>query len=134
MSNKNHRFSIRHDGAFMADIEGWRSKQRPIPSRAEAMRLLVYRGLAVEDYLGVVLRQSANSLAEAGVIGPEAKPEIYERFQRFIVSNLDLAARLRRFPKEAQDPNLPSVLREIFSTQEMPDLETPACKTQSDSH
>lgn len=38
-------FQIRTDAGFVERIDEWRSTQRPIPSRAEAIRLLIARGL-----------------------------------------------------------------------------------------
>ena len=36
------------DGEFVAQLDNWRAQQRPIATRAEALRMLVNRGLAAE--------------------------------------------------------------------------------------
>ena len=35
---------------LLAEVEEWRSKQRPIPNKSEAARLLIERGLAAERH------------------------------------------------------------------------------------
>jgi hypothetical protein len=43
---KIHRFEMRADKAFLDALNNWRRKQPVIPSRAEAIRLLVEQALA----------------------------------------------------------------------------------------
>lgn len=40
-----NRLQIRYDDAWLARIETWRSKQRPIPNLSESIRTLVDMGL-----------------------------------------------------------------------------------------
>ena len=42
------RFEMRASKSWIDLVEEWRSKQRPVPSRAEAIRRLVEKGLASE--------------------------------------------------------------------------------------
>ena len=35
---------------LLAEVEEWRSKQRPIPNKSEAARMLIERGLAAEKW------------------------------------------------------------------------------------
>lgn len=44
---KDDRIGMRTDSEFVSEVDEWRGKQRPIPSRAEAIRLLVRLGLRV---------------------------------------------------------------------------------------
>jgi hypothetical protein len=41
-------FHMRVDEDFFVPIDAWRAKQRPIPSRSEAIRLLIDKALAAE--------------------------------------------------------------------------------------
>jgi hypothetical protein len=42
---KNHPFQMRVSADWLATIDDWRRKQPDIPSRAEAIRRLVEKGL-----------------------------------------------------------------------------------------
>jgi len=45
---KNHPFQMRVSPEWLAKIDDWRASQRPVPSRAEAIRRLVEKGLSRE--------------------------------------------------------------------------------------
>jgi len=44
--NKTERFEMRIDQGVLDAVDGWRSKQEDVPSRAEAMRRLIDAGIA----------------------------------------------------------------------------------------
>jgi hypothetical protein len=48
MERKSIRFEVRLQPDLGDEIDDWRRKQRDIPSRAEAARRLIERGLEVE--------------------------------------------------------------------------------------
>ena len=43
-----HRWLIAVDDAMAERVDGWRSKQRPIPNRSEAVRQLMEKALEAE--------------------------------------------------------------------------------------
>jgi hypothetical protein len=47
-STPDNRLQIRYTDAWLARIEDWRSKQRPIPNISESIRQLVIKGLEKE--------------------------------------------------------------------------------------
>ena len=113
-------FNFRYDDAFMAVIEDWRAQQRPVPSKAEAIRRLVLRGAALDNYLALILENSITDLVSAGYVAKK-DPEIYKRFQQVVVDSLDQAARvdLQRAQDQKETPKTP-----VRALQESP--ETPA--------
>ncbi|MCI4590820.1 hypothetical protein MOK15_14275 [Sphingobium sp. BYY-5] len=46
--DKNHPFQMRVSAEWLAIIDDWRRKQQDIPSRAEAIRQLVNKGLEAD--------------------------------------------------------------------------------------
>jgi hypothetical protein len=46
----NKRFEMRVMPEWLAHIDAWRRRQPDLPSRAEAVRLLVARGLGVNSF------------------------------------------------------------------------------------
>lgn len=46
--DRDMRFQMRIDSAFLSAIDNWRGSQRPIPPRAEAIRQLVEKGIQSE--------------------------------------------------------------------------------------
>lgn len=58
---KSERFELRLDEDILARIDGWRSKQEDIPTRAEAMRRLMDTGLA-RSSPEVIMFRSADKL------------------------------------------------------------------------
>ncbi len=46
MVGKSERFEMRMDEETLARVDGWRREQEDVPSRAEAMRRLIERGLS----------------------------------------------------------------------------------------
>jgi hypothetical protein len=44
----DNRLQIRYDDAWLARVEDWRAKQRPIPSLSEAIRTLTDMGIETE--------------------------------------------------------------------------------------
>jgi hypothetical protein len=48
MNGKSKRFEMVADPAFWTRIDRWRGAQSPIPSRAEAVRILCERALDAE--------------------------------------------------------------------------------------
>lgn len=46
---KDDRFAMRVDGAFVSRLDEWRGARRPIPTRAEAVRHLIEKGLEAES-------------------------------------------------------------------------------------
>jgi len=89
----SERFEMRCNPALTDAIDQWRGAQRPIPSRAEAIRLLVARAIGAENLLGLVLLESARELIAANQIGPETSLETYERWAHVIRQSLDRVAR-----------------------------------------
>lgn len=57
MQARTERFELRADESFFDRIDGWRAAQSDIPSRAEAMRRLIEKGLVDK---GVAERPRAN--------------------------------------------------------------------------
>lgn len=99
---KTRRFNFRCEDSFLAEIDDWRAKQRPVPSQSEAIRLLARRGAALENYLAVILKNSLRDLISAGVFSDPAEPEIYTRFQSVVAQSLDHAARLHQLDRETR--------------------------------
>lgn len=99
MSEKVSRFNFRHDLPFMEAVDNWRAAQRPIVTRAEAIRRLALRGIAAEKYLATILENSLERLWAGGIFGPGADRHNFERFQQFAIQGLDAAVGLR-FPKD----------------------------------
>lgn len=46
--NKDKAFQMRVSEAFLRKVDDWRVKLRPVPSRAEAIRMLVDLGVTVK--------------------------------------------------------------------------------------
>lgn len=99
MSEKPGRFNFRHDPSFMDAVDNWRASQRPIVTRAEAIRRLALRGIAAEKYLAIILENSLERLWAGGILGPSADRHNFQRFQEFAIQGLDAAVGLR-FPKD----------------------------------
>ena len=93
-------FNFRYDDAFMEVIEEWRAQQRPVLSKAEAIRRLAMRGAALDNYLALILEKTITDLSSAGYV-LKKDPETYERFQQVVIDSLDQAARLDL--QQAQD-------------------------------
>lgn len=55
MQAKTERFEMRLDQETLESVDGWRRNQRDLPSRAEAIRRLVERGLSPSEKNGVQL-------------------------------------------------------------------------------
>jgi metal-responsive CopG/Arc/MetJ family transcriptional regulator len=53
------RINVTASEALVQRVEEWRAKQRPIPNRAEAVRILIERALKAEE-------QSQGARSEAG--------------------------------------------------------------------
>jgi hypothetical protein len=51
MADHDKQFQMRVSDAFLESIDDWRRGQSPIPSRAEAIRYLVSRGIVYEHDL-----------------------------------------------------------------------------------
>jgi hypothetical protein len=49
MDDKAERFEMRVTSAFLRAVDNWRRKQEDLPSRAEAIRRLVERGLSSKE-------------------------------------------------------------------------------------
>jgi|GEM_PF-2304499 len=91
---KTQRFNMRCDSDFLAEIDDWRRKQHPIPSRSEAIRILTLRSSALDRYLAPILKSSMNDLISVGAVNADADLEIYKRFQNVVLKAADLAASL----------------------------------------
>lgn len=111
MAGKGHRFELRCSAAFLVRVEEWRSAQRPIPSRSEAIRRLAERGAALDPYLPSILKESTGALLSAGVISPKSGPETYARWSEALIQSLDHVARgavTAPAPGAAQETPAPS--------------------------
>lgn len=86
------RFELRCDDAFLAAIDDWRGRQRPILSQAAAIRLLALRGAAADQFLEVVLRETDAALSRMTDHDAEIIAEKYERWKDVVVQSLDHAA------------------------------------------
>ena len=49
MSDLPDRFTMRVDRGFMRALDEWRARQRPIPSRSEALRRLAIRAIRANN-------------------------------------------------------------------------------------
>ena len=49
MQPKTERFEMRLDPGTLEKVDGWRSRQGDLPSRAEAVRRLMETGLTAEE-------------------------------------------------------------------------------------
>ena len=58
MQAKTERFEMRLDQETLDRVDGWRAAQDDMPSRAEAMRRLVERGLGISGREGLHFRES----------------------------------------------------------------------------
>ncbi len=112
-------FNFRYDDAFMAVIEEWRAQQRPVPSKAEAIRRLVLRGAALDNYLALILENSISDLVSAGY-GATKNPEIYKRFQQVVIDSLDQAARVDLQQAQDLDADRKNPVRALQESPETP--------------
>ncbi len=112
-------FNFRYDDAFMAVIEDWRAQQRPVPSKAEAIRRLVSRGAALDNYLELILEKSITDLVSRGYVAKK-DPETYRRLKQVVMDSLDQAARVdlqRAQDHQKETPKTPvRALRESLET------------------
>lgn len=92
--NKDKVLVLRHDEDFLDAIEDWRSQQRPMPSRSEAVRSLTMRAIAAENYLAVILEKLLEPLASGGLLSEEGDKSIYPRIQEYVLENIKFASHL----------------------------------------
>ncbi len=112
MGKLSDRFEMRCNRTLTDAIDKWRSGQRPIPSRAEAIRMLVSRAIITENLLGLILFESGRELSAANRIGPETSLEIYERWAQVIRQSLD---RIGREQSSSSDPHDGGALRHFLT-------------------
>ena len=122
-------FNFRYDDAFMAVIEDWRAQQRPVPSKAEAIRRLVSRGAALDNYLELILENSITDLVSRGYV-VKKDPETYKRLKQVVIDSLDQAARvdLQQAQDQTETPKTP--VRVLQESPETPALDNTAPKQQ----
>jgi len=125
MEGNNRRFELRCTAAFLAAIDDWRVLRRPILSQAEAIRRLALRGIAVDRYLEVILRESDAELNPARQSGSEMISEKYGRWQAVVVQSLDHAACADLTARASAASSLAPV---ATATPETPDQDTSAPK------
>lgn len=120
-------FNFRYDDAFMGVIEDWRAQQRPVPSKAEAIRRLVSRGAALDNYLELILEKSITDLVSHGYVAKK-DPETYKRLKQVVIDSLDQAARvdLQQVQDQKETPKTP--VRALRESPETPAQDSTAPK------
>ena len=97
MQEKTERFEVHLGAAILKNLDKWRRKQRDLPSRTVAIRLLVERGLAGST----VARQKGSRRKAAEMASREI-----DRLGDQTVTNAERTRRKRRLikgPREFRD-------------------------------
>jgi hypothetical protein len=77
---------------LLASIDNWRAVERPVPTRSEAMRRLIERGLAQEVMLAAAIHAAVNQLIAEGLLPHEVDRSVARRLTHLTKRRLDPAA------------------------------------------
>lgn len=83
------KLAIRMPDDLLASLDNWRARERPVPTRSEAARRLLERGLAHDVAVAAALRAAVNQLISEGLLPQEHDRSVHRRLAHLARSRLD---------------------------------------------
>lgn len=88
----DRKIALRVSEELLASLDNWRARQRPVPNRSRAARLLIERGVSVDIAVAAALKAAVNQLIAEGLLSRDLDRKAYRRLAHLARPTLDSAA------------------------------------------
>lgn len=86
------KLAVRIPDDLLASLDNWRAQEHPVPTRSEAVRRLLERGLQHDIAVAAALKAVVTQLIAEGLLPQEHDRSVYRRLAHLAQARLDPTA------------------------------------------